>query len=75
MTLLVLWESSKALYIMPAFRPYLYLAPKAPYDSLLASGALYSLLAAWLLTRRGGFGRWAVLTARGLTVLSARYVC
>lgn len=69
MALLVLCETTKALVLLPTFRPFLYAAPHPPYDSLMASGALYSLVAAYMVQGRGVNGRYA---ARALAVASVR---
>lgn len=69
LALLVLCETSKSLVLLPTFRPFLYAAPHPPYDSLMASGALYSLVAAYRVQSGGVNGRYA---ARALAVASVR---
>ncbi|CAN0494931.1 unnamed protein product, partial [Hapterophycus canaliculatus] len=68
--LLVLCETLKSLVLLPAFRPFLFSAPRPPLDSLLASAVLACLLAAWLV--QGFGGRRGVYAARALTVASVR---
>eukprot|EP00903_Cladosiphon_okamuranus_P018928 g17409.t1 len=68
--LLVLCETCKSLVLLPVFRPFLFAAPRPPLDSLLASAALLSLVAAWFV--QGAGGRRGTYAARALTVASVR---
>eukprot|EP00752_Nemacystus_decipiens_P003365 g3112.t1 len=70
--LVVLCETCKSLLLLPAFRPFLFSAPRPPLDSLLASAALLSLVAAWSV--QGIAGRRGTYSARALTVASVRCV-
>lgn len=70
--LLVLCETVKSLLLLPVFRPFLFSAPPPPLDSLLASAALVSLVAAWFV--QGVGGRGGTYAARALTVASVRWV-
>lgn len=69
---LVLCETCKSLLLLPVFRPFLFSAPRPPLDSLLASAALLSLVAAWFVQGIGG--RRGTYAARSLTVASVRWV-
>lgn len=72
-SLLILCETSKSLILLPALRPFLHSAPSSPWDSILASAALYSLLSAFLLWGlEGRWRRFRVIAARALTVATAR---
>ena len=70
--LLVLCETCKSLVLLPVFRPFLSSAPRPPLDSLLASAALFSLVAAWFV--QGVGGRGGTYAARAMTVASVRWV-
>lgn len=67
---LVVCETTKSLVLLPIFRPFLHSAPHPPWDALLASAALYCLVAAWLVQSSGG--NKGLYAARALMVASVR---
>ncbi|CAM9422492.1 unnamed protein product, partial [Laminaria digitata] len=69
-SLLVLCETSKSLVLLPTFRPFLHSAPPPPFDSILASAALYLLVLAWLV--QGSGETRGTYAPRSLTVASVR---